>query len=177
MHELSSGITTFSTFWKSDRLPDESGQVEIRISKRKRVFPHHVRHNRHEKRRRQLSPRASQPFSALFFAGEYLSRISTPAFPYTGLTGVELPGRDQLAGATGIAAVCILAALVAELVDRGADLRGIWATRKVKTMATGEPAGGRFRRYWCNRWRYRRDYPVWRERCAARDKQDEYCHT
>lgn len=87
--------------------------------------------------------RASLSLSAFFFAGKYLSRISAPAFPYAGLAGFELPGRDQPAGVIGSAAVGILAALVAELVDRSADLRGIWSACKVKAMTTGEPAGGR----------------------------------
>jgi len=120
--------------------------------------------------------RASQSFSALLLAGEYLSRISAPAFPYAGLAGLELLGRDQLAGATGIAAVCILAAFVAELVDRGADLRGIWATCEVGTMATGEPAGGRFGGNGCDRWRYRGNYPSLRGRYATCHKHGKYGH-
>lgn len=79
-------------------------------------------------------------FSAFFFAGKYLSWISAPAFPYAGLAGFELPGRDQLTGAIGIAAECILAASVAKLVVQGTDLRGVCAAREVETITTGEPA-------------------------------------
>ena len=87
--------------------------------------------------------RASLSLSAFFFAGKYLSRISAPAFPNAGLAGFELPGCDQAAGVIGSAAVCILAALVAELVVRSAGLRGIWPACKVKAMTTGEPTRGR----------------------------------
>jgi hypothetical protein len=81
-------------------------------------------------------------FSALLFAGEYLSRISPPAFPYAGSAGVIPLGRDKAAGATGVAAIRILAALIAELVVHGADRRGIFPAREVETMAGGEPAPG-----------------------------------
>ena len=84
--------------------------------------------------------RSSLSLSAFFFAGKYLSRISAPTFPYAGLAGFELPGCDQAAGVIGSAAVCILAALVAELVVRSAGLRGIWPACEIKTMTAGKPA-------------------------------------
>ena len=85
--------------------------------------------------------RASRSFSAFLFTRKYLGRISTAAFPYAGLTGIELLCRDQLTGAIGSAAECILAAFVAELVDCCADLRRIWPAREVETMTTGKPTG------------------------------------
>jgi hypothetical protein len=80
--------------------------------------------------------------SALFFARECFSRICAAAFFYAAFAGDELWRRDQVASAAIITAICILAALIAQYIDFGADLRWIWPTREVKTMAIYEPAAG-----------------------------------
>lgn len=112
--------------------------------------------------------------SALLLAQEYLGRISAPAFSYTAPAGVELRGRDQMAGIVGPAAECILTALVTELVDCGADLGGIWPACEVRTMTTGELADRRQRRSRCSFgdrcfacWRCWRDYTAGRGGYAA----------
>jgi hypothetical protein len=114
--------------------------------------------------------------SALLFAREYLSRISTPAFLYAAFATVELLSRDQTAGPTGITAVCILATLITKLVVYGTDLRGIWPAREVETVAIGEPAGERCRSSRRDRRRYRRDCTALLGRCTTCDKYGEYGH-
>ena len=81
--------------------------------------------------------------SALLLAQQDLSSIGSPTFAYAAPAGVELRGRDQLAGSIDLTAERILAALVTELVDCGAGLRRIWPALKIKTMATGEFADRR----------------------------------
>ena len=121
--------------------------------------------------------------SALLLAQQDLGSIGSPTFSYAAPAGVELRGRDQLAGSIDLTAERILAALVTELVDCGADLGRIWPALEVKTMAAGELADGRDRWSWCRfgdwrftRWRYRRDCPTGRGRYAASNKQSEYRH-
>ncbi len=79
-----------------------------------------------------------QDCSALLLTQQDLGSIGSPAFSYAAPAGVELRGRDQLAGIIGLTAERILGALVTKLVDCGADLGRIWPALKVKTMATNK---------------------------------------
>jgi hypothetical protein len=116
---------------------------------------------------------------ALLFARKYFSRISTPTFFNAGFTDVELLRCNQMACATGITAVHILAALITKLVIRIADLRGIWTACKIETMTTEQSAGGRYliRRSCYDNWCFRRDCDTLKRGCAACDKYSENDHT
>ncbi len=121
--------------------------------------------------------------SALLLAQQDLGSICTPTFSYAAPAGVELRGCDQLAGIIGLAAECILAALVAELVDCGAGLGGIWPALEIKTMATGEFTDRRQRRGRCSfsdwrfaGWRCWRNCPTGRGRYTTGDEKSKYRH-
>ena len=115
--------------------------------------------------------------SALFFARECFSRICAAAFFYAAFAADELWRRDQAARSAIITAISILAALIADLVDRSAYLRWIWPTREVKTMAIYEPTAGRCRECRCDDRRSRGNCTARLGRCAACDKQGEHDNT